>query len=273
MPHSSSHAADPLPTLRLTHAAQYNPSEARALAALLGLPDTTLPLILPMLWLGKSDLSRALHEQVGTRHFALQEAQEFHYTRTFRDNEHCTAHITMQRDADSDPVRLLITADFMATDSTPITTLKSTIRLVEKPKTPQPLSAAAPKERAMGPIDLPLPVIDQEMINRYAALSGDDNPVHLDPAAARALGLTDTIAHGMMVMGLAQQALTPPYATLTHDVFPLRFSCRFLLPLTTGRQAGISVKHHANDGRVSERLTVLSEAGPHAMVQIQYQTL
>ena len=271
MPHLSSPVADSLTAVRLTHAVQYISSDMRALASLLGLQGETLPLILPMLWLGKSALSHALHETIGTDRMALHEAQEFFYTRAFHDKEHCTAHITLEHDKNSDPPRLLIIADFIAADKTLIVTLKSTIRLVEK-TSPSHAPSAATKPRAMGPIEFALPVIDQGMINHYAALSGDDNPVHRDPLAAQALGLTNTIVHGMMVMGLTQQAFTPPYAALTPDVFPLRFSCRFLLPLPVGQQAGISKKYHEQDGRVSERLTVLSELGPHALAQIQYQT-
>ena len=37
---------------------------------------------------------------------------------------------------------------------------------------------------------------------RYAAASGDHNPLHTDPAAARAAGEPEVIAHGMLLMGL-----------------------------------------------------------------------
>ena len=37
-------------------------------------------------------------------------------------------------------------------------------------------------------------------VARYATASGDTNPIHLDPAAAAAAGLTGPIVHGMMVM-------------------------------------------------------------------------
>jgi len=37
----------------------------------------------------------------------------------------------------------------------------------------------------------------------YAEASGDHNPIHLDPQAAKDANLPDTIAHGMLVMGLA----------------------------------------------------------------------
>jgi acyl dehydratase len=37
----------------------------------------------------------------------------------------------------------------------------------------------------------------------YAAASGDPNPIHQDPEIARAVGLPDVIAHGMLTLALA----------------------------------------------------------------------
>lgn len=39
-------------------------------------------------------------------------------------------------------------------------------------------------------------------LRRYAEASGDHNPIHLDDAAARALGLEGVIAHGMLTWAL-----------------------------------------------------------------------
>lgn len=50
--------------------------------------------------------------------------------------------------------------------------------------------------------------VTQEQINAYADASGDHNPIHIDPAAARAVGLDGTIAHGMLSMGFLGQLLT-----------------------------------------------------------------
>ncbi|HEX4716443.1 MAG TPA: MaoC/PaaZ C-terminal domain-containing protein [Ktedonobacteraceae bacterium] len=49
------------------------------------------------------------------------------------------------------------------------------------------------------------PTIAQEQLNRYAAASGDFNPIHLDPAAARSVGLDGVIAHGMLSMAFLGQ--------------------------------------------------------------------
>jgi acyl dehydratase len=42
-----------------------------------------------------------------------------------------------------------------------------------------------------------------EQIAAYADASGDRNPIHLDDAFARSVGLPGLIAHGMLQMGIA----------------------------------------------------------------------
>ena len=49
--------------------------------------------------------------------------------------------------------------------------------------------------------------ITKEQILDYADASGDHNKIHLDPDFARAAGLPNVIAHGMLSMGLAASAL------------------------------------------------------------------
>jgi acyl dehydratase len=50
--------------------------------------------------------------------------------------------------------------------------------------------------------------VTQEMIDAYAAASGDHNPIHVNPEVAKAVGLDGTIAHGMLSMACAGQLLT-----------------------------------------------------------------
>lgn len=45
--------------------------------------------------------------------------------------------------------------------------------------------------------------LSREDLRAYAEASGDRNPIHLDEATARSVGLPDVIAHGMLTMGLA----------------------------------------------------------------------
>jgi acyl dehydratase len=49
--------------------------------------------------------------------------------------------------------------------------------------------------------------VTRDDLRRYAEASGDLNPIHLDPQAALAVGLPDTIAHGMLVMALTLRAI------------------------------------------------------------------
>ena len=42
-----------------------------------------------------------------------------------------------------------------------------------------------------------------DQIGAYAEASGDHNPIHLDDAFARSVGLPGVIAHGMLQMGIA----------------------------------------------------------------------
>jgi acyl dehydratase len=78
-----------------------------------------------------------------------------------------------------------------------VTTL--VIRADGPPPPPRP-TPASPDSIAVtiGPVDLA----------HYAEASGDHNPIHLDPAAAAALGLPTVIAHGMLVMGIALRVAT-----------------------------------------------------------------
>jgi len=43
---------------------------------------------------------------------------------------------------------------------------------------------------------------------RYAGASGDFNPLHHDESFIRMIGLDNVIAHGMLIMGIAGEAIT-----------------------------------------------------------------
>ena len=51
------------------------------------------------------------------------------------------------------------------------------------------------------------PPLGRVALALYAGASNDHNPLHLDPAAARAVGLPDVIAHGMLGMAQVARAL------------------------------------------------------------------
>ncbi|MFJ8913087.1 MaoC/PaaZ C-terminal domain-containing protein [Amycolatopsis sp. NPDC102389] len=52
------------------------------------------------------------------------------------------------------------------------------------------------------------PTVTRDGLARFASASGDDNPIHLDPAVAVAQGLDDVIAHGMLSMAYLGRLIT-----------------------------------------------------------------
>lgn len=53
--------------------------------------------------------------------------------------------------------------------------------------------------------------VTQEKIHRYAEASGDHNPIHVDEDYARRTPLGGTIAHGMLVLAYASQAMAAAF--------------------------------------------------------------
>jgi acyl dehydratase len=85
----------------------------------------------------------------------------------------------------------------------------------------------------------------REALARYAAVSGDDNPLHLDPNAARAAGLPGPPVHGMLILSCFE----PLIVRWRRDLFIARLSGKFLRPVLAGE--GIRVS-----GRVMRRREV-----------------
>lgn len=65
--------------------------------------------------------------------------------------------------------------------------------------------AAAEVGTELPPLEI---VFTRADLVRYAGASGDFNPIHWSDRAARALGLDQVIAHGMLTMGRALRVVT-----------------------------------------------------------------
>jgi acyl dehydratase len=85
----------------------------------------------------------------------------------------------------------------------------------------------------------------REALARYAAVSGDDNPLHLDPNAARAARLAWPPVQGMLMLSCFE----PLIMRWRRDLFIARLSGKFLRPVQAGD--GIRVS-----GRVMRRRDV-----------------
>jgi len=92
---------------------------------------------------------------------------------------------------------------------------------------------------------------------RYAAASGDDNPIHQDEAVARSVGLPGVIAHGMYTMALAARAVTAWFP----DGEVVSLGCKFTNPVAVPAEGGVDLEvagetREAEDGLTTVTLTV-----------------
>jgi hypothetical protein len=74
--------------------------------------------------------------------------------------------------------------------------------------------------------------VGHELPAEYAAFSRDENPIHLEVAAAVAAGLPGVVLHGMCTAAWCVDAIGEAAGSP-----PLEFECRFAAPLCPGQQA------------------------------------
>jgi acyl dehydratase len=71
---------------------------------------------------------------------------------------------------------------------------------------------------------LSLPPITRNALALYAEASGDHNPIHVDANLARAAGMRDVVAHGMLLMAWLGRLLTQWAPQRNLREFGVRFS-------------------------------------------------
>ena len=110
---------------------------------------------------------------------------------------------------------------------------------------------------------------------RYAAASGDHNPIHQDEEVARSVGLPGVIAHGMYTMALAARAVA--------EWFPgaevVSLGCKFTNPVVVPAEGGVDIEvageaKDPQDGLTTVALTVSCDGQkvlgmPKAVVRAQ----
>ncbi len=93
-------------------------------------------------------------------------------------------------------------------------------------------------EKVIGPFDA-------AALARYAQVSGDDNPLHLDDALAARIGLAAPPVHGMKLLA----AFEPMLAAWRADLRLTGLSAKFIQPILRGETVTLSGRVL----RVSER--------------------
>lgn len=101
---------------------------------------------------------------------------------------------------------------------------------------------------------------------RYAAASGDDNPLHLDPMIAKAAGLEAPPVQGMLMMS----CLEPAILRWRDDLAITKLSAKFLRPVLAGETIAVSGRvvraSAAGTPEVVLRLTVRRADGEIAVL-------
>lgn len=95
---------------------------------------------------------------------------------------------------------------------------------------------------------LTLPPIETAQLARYAEVGGDDNPIHVDQAAARATGLPGIIAHGMLTMALLARMLTDWVPQSNLREFSTRFTAMVFPGDVLTCRGTVTAKESAKDG-------------------------
>lgn len=89
---------------------------------------------------------------------------------------------------------------------------------------------------------------------RYAAASGDQNPIHQDEAVARSVGLPGVIAHGMFTMALAARAVDG----WTGGARVVDLGCKFTHPVVVPAEGSVDVVVAGTVKKVEDGLVTIA---------------
>ena len=84
--------------------------------------------------------------------------------------------------------------------------------------------------------------VEQADVSGFAERTGDDEPIHLDPAAARSAGFDGTIAHGLFTLSLGPKFLHELYRVERYRL-ALNYGfdkVRFIAPVPVGSKVRMS---------------------------------
>jgi acyl dehydratase len=104
--------------------------------------------------------------------------------------------------------------------------------------------------------------ISRSMLALYAEASGDHNPIHIDIDFAKKSGLSDVIAHGMLVMSFLAQAITNIFPQESIKKFDSKFiSMTNINDILTCEGKVIDIELKGSIKKLFLNLVVLDELG------------
>jgi acyl dehydratase len=109
---------------------------------------------------------------------------------------------------------------------------------------------------------LTLKPISRSMLALYASASGDHNPIHIDIDIAKKSGLSDVIAHGMLVMSFLAQAITNIFPQNSIKKFDAKFiAMTNINDILTCEGKVIDIEFKDSLKRLFLKLLVIDESG------------
>ncbi len=82
--------------------------------------------------------------------------------------------------------------------------------------------------------------ITAEDVRSFADITGDDNPIHVDPEYAEGTRFGKPIVHGVLLMGLVSKVLGRDFPG--HGSVAVSISCKFLRPVPVGSTVTVEVR-------------------------------
>lgn len=98
-------------------------------------------------------------------------------------------------------------------------------------------------------------IVTNEMVEKFAALSGDHNPIHLNNLYAKTQGFSGCIAHGMLTGSLFSSMFTE--SPFEHGVIYLEQTLSFLSPLYVNTKVDIQLLLISQVGRKATFKTIV----------------
>lgn len=103
-------------------------------------------------------------------------------------------------------------------------------------------------------------------VQAFADVSGDDNPLHLDPDYAATTPFGQPIVHGAFLLGIVSKVLGRDYPG--HGSVAVSLSAKFLRPVPVGSEVRFEVKvaeKIERHGHVRAKVYAYNEAGKMAL--------